>query len=133
MDLLACFGSEHPVLVDGSALCRRVGGNDAVDWSHGGQWLQCIYIAERILAGLVAKGLQLHVFFFSEEMAFLPVRQRLLWLLLSEHLRRAKVPKVTHHLLEGGGLGFRVSRNLWGAGVRRCKNVWQVGSAKGAS
>ncbi|CAE7890243.1 unnamed protein product, partial [Symbiodinium sp. KB8] len=66
VDLLVSFGSEHPVLVDGGALCRKVGWNDAVDWSHGGQWLQCIYIAERILAGLVAKGLELHVFFFSE-------------------------------------------------------------------
>ena len=43
-------------LVDGDALCREVGWDLYCDWNYGGQLLQCIYSAEKILAGLVVRG-----------------------------------------------------------------------------
>ena len=106
MDLLTCFGSERPIFVDGGALCREVAWNAYIDWSCGGQWLQCIYLAERILAGLVAKGFRIHLFFFEEELGGLSTKQRLLAQLMSEHVRRASLKGfgVQHHVLSGSFL-----------------------------
>lgn len=46
-------------------------------------------------------GVKLHLFFFADHMHCLPQRQRLLWLLVSEHFRRAGHAAVQHHFFEG--------------------------------
>ncbi|CAJ1414451.1 unnamed protein product, partial [Effrenium voratum] len=105
VDLQSCFGTA-PMLVDGDALFREVGWDPYTDWSCGGQLLHCVYLAEKIFAGLVERGVQLHLFFFAAELNFLAPRQRLLWLLLCEHFRRAEgqVNGIRHHLFEGSWL-----------------------------
>ena len=66
IDVLGSLGADAPILVDGTALFREVGWNPYLDWSHGGQVLQCVYQAERILKHVLEKDVRLEIFFFKD-------------------------------------------------------------------
>lgn len=66
IDVLGSLGADAPILVDGTALFREVGWSPYLDWSHGGQVLQCVYQAERILQHVLEKDVRLEIFFFKD-------------------------------------------------------------------
>lgn len=65
-DFLNDFGLSEVFFIDGDSLVSHVLSNKTLDWQHGGQFLQFVYHAEKLLANIQDRGARFRIFFFTQ-------------------------------------------------------------------